>query len=222
MSETDSFIDEVSEEVRRDRLFKMLRRYGWIGVLIVLLIVGGASYSEWRKARDQAAAEARGDALLTALEIDDSEARVAALSEIASQTDGNPVALLLAASVQYEEGAAEQSAATLSRLADDAGAPEIYTELAALRAAMTPTPGQGPDARIAALEPLTAPGRPFRLLALEQRGLAEVATGDTDAAVTTFRLIAEDADVTRGLRQRAQDMIVALGGDVESGANADE
>ena len=46
MSDVDSFIDEVSEEVRRERLYIALRRYGWIGVLAVLLLVGGAS---WRQ-----------------------------------------------------------------------------------------------------------------------------------------------------------------------------
>ena len=41
MSETDSFIDEVNEEVRRDRLYAALRRYGWIAIVAVLAIVGG-------------------------------------------------------------------------------------------------------------------------------------------------------------------------------------
>ena len=43
MSETDSFIDEVNEEVRRDRLYAALRRYGWIAIVAVLAIVGGAA-----------------------------------------------------------------------------------------------------------------------------------------------------------------------------------
>ena len=43
MSNPDSFIEEVTEEVRRDRLFALFRKYGWIGVVLVLAIVGGAS-----------------------------------------------------------------------------------------------------------------------------------------------------------------------------------
>ena len=35
LSNHDSFIDEVTEEVRRDRLFAAFRKYGWIGVLLV-------------------------------------------------------------------------------------------------------------------------------------------------------------------------------------------
>ena len=40
MSDTDSFIDEVNEEVRRDRFYGLLRRYGWIAVVAVVGVVG--------------------------------------------------------------------------------------------------------------------------------------------------------------------------------------
>jgi hypothetical protein len=44
---SDSFIEEVSEAVRRDRLTGFLRRYGWaIGALIVLLVDGAAALLE--------------------------------------------------------------------------------------------------------------------------------------------------------------------------------
>ena len=67
MSDTDSFIDEVTEEVRRDRLFLLLRRWGWVGVLAVVLIVGGAAFNEVRKARIAGQAQDLGDAILAAL-----------------------------------------------------------------------------------------------------------------------------------------------------------
>ena len=51
MSDTDSFIDEVNEEVRRDRFYFMLKRYGWIAVLAVILLVGGAAWNEYQKAQ---------------------------------------------------------------------------------------------------------------------------------------------------------------------------
>ena len=82
MSETDSFIDEVTEEVRRDRLFGLMRRYGWIAVLVVLLVVGGAAYREYSRASQQAAAQALGDALLAALDNPDIAARSTALGQV--------------------------------------------------------------------------------------------------------------------------------------------
>ena len=58
MSDTDSFIDEVTEEVRRDRMFNLLRRYGWIAVVAVLLLVGGAAWNEWRLSQQRTQSEA--------------------------------------------------------------------------------------------------------------------------------------------------------------------
>ena len=67
MSETDSFIDEVTEEVRRDKLFALFRKYGWIGIALVLVIVGGAAWTEWRKLTARSAAQSFGDAIVAAL-----------------------------------------------------------------------------------------------------------------------------------------------------------
>ena len=85
MSDTDSFIDEVTEEVRRDRLFLLLRRYGWIGIAAVVAIVAGASWREYSRAQDGAAAQALGDSMTMALEIEDASGRAAALGAIAAE-----------------------------------------------------------------------------------------------------------------------------------------
>ena len=79
MSNPDSFIEEVTEEVRRDRLFGLFRKYGWIGVLLVAGIVGGAAWNEWSKAREAARSQAFGDALIDALDQGTPEERRAAL-----------------------------------------------------------------------------------------------------------------------------------------------
>ena len=68
MSNNESFIDEVNEEVQRDRLFQLMRKYGWIGVVLVILLVGGTAFNEYRKAQARAAAQSLGDAMLAAIE----------------------------------------------------------------------------------------------------------------------------------------------------------
>ena len=69
---------------------------------------------------------------------------------------------------------------------------------------------------------ITIDGRPVTLhFAREQIGLMQVEAGDPDAAIATMRLISEDAGVTRGLRERAQTLIVALGGDITAPAPAE-
>jgi len=82
MSQSDSFIDEVTEELRRDQLFRALKRWGWIGVLAVVALVGAATYREISTNRDLAAARDFGDAVIAALDLPDAEARAAALAEI--------------------------------------------------------------------------------------------------------------------------------------------
>ena len=82
MSNSDGFIEEVTEELRRDQMLAKLKRYGWIGVLAVLLIVGGAAFKEYRDAQNRAQAERLGDAMLAALESEDASARAASLQQV--------------------------------------------------------------------------------------------------------------------------------------------
>lgn len=50
MSNTDSFVEEVTDELRNDQLFAAMRKYGWIAAVAVVAIVGGASWNEYSKA----------------------------------------------------------------------------------------------------------------------------------------------------------------------------
>ncbi len=211
VSNPESFIDEVSEEVRRDRLYRNMRRYGWIPLLAVLAIVGGAAWVEWQRSQDRSAAEARGDALLAALEIDDATGRIAALEALPTDGAASAVGRMLLAAEQQRAGEIAAAEATLQALAVDAAAPELYRDVAALKAAMLTSPDTDPAQRLIALEALAAPGAPFRMLALEQIALVNLAQGDTEAALDQLRQIIEAAEVTPGLRDRAEGLMVALG-----------
>ena len=69
------------------------------------------------------------------------------------------------------------------------------------------------DERRAVLEGLIQTSSPLRLLAEEQLALIEVEAGDTTAALERLERIAADAEASAGLRRRATQLIVALGGD---------
>lgn len=209
MSNPDSFINEVTEEVRREKLYGYLRRYGWIAVVCVLSLVGGAAWFEYRSAQDRNAAQATGDAILAALEENDPAARAETIAAL--QTDGSAVAAtaLWTAATQQEAGEVEAAAATLNALATNADVPEMYRDLAAFKAAMLPVADQ--DARLASLEFMAQPGQPFRLLALEQMAYAALEAGDPDEAIAILRQIEEDAAVSGGQRERVQTLMVALG-----------
>lgn len=212
MSETDSFIDEVTEEVRRDRLFALMRRYGWIGILGVLLIVSGAGYNEWRKARAEARAQAFGDAVIAAM---DGEDRVAALAAVPATGAQLALKQLLSAGAADTAGSAEAVAA-LQAVADDASQPASLRALALLKAVVLAGPEMDPALREAALAGLAAPGAPFRPLAMEQQAVVLLEAGQTDAAVALLRQILQEPELTAGLQQRAAGLIVALGADPEA------
>ena len=218
MSETDSFIKEVTEEVRRDRLFALMRRYGGAAVAVVVLIVGGATYNEWRKAQNTAAAQAFGDSVLMALDHEEADARVAALSDIAADGSGRMLLSLLEASETEptEDRAATAAATALGRIAEDSELPRLYRDLAALKRVIVLGPDLSAGERRTILGAIAAPGAPFRLLAEEQLALLEIEAGETEAAINRLRSIISDVEVTPGLRNRASQLIVALGGEPEA------
>ncbi|UWP90032.1 hypothetical protein [Aliiroseovarius crassostreae] len=205
MSNPENFIDEVTEEVRRDKLFALMRKYGWIGVTGVLLLVGGAAYNEWSKAQAQAKAEAVGDAILAAEELEDRAARAKMLQGVAVEGDAKAVLSLLAAD-------AEEGRTSLERLAQDASLPKVYRDLAALKLVMQAGTDMEPQQAVEHLEPLLVAGAPFRVMAEEQMALVELAQGQKDAAISRLQALLSDEEASRALRQRASQLIVALGG----------
>jgi hypothetical protein len=212
VSNTDSFIDEVASEVRRDRLFALMRRYGWIAVLVVAVIVGGAAWNEWRKAQERASAEALGDSLLAALEADDAAARAAALQAVAAPNpEAQAVVDMLAASEMQQDDPAA-AAAKLLAVSDDNAVALIYRQAALLKALGIAGNGMEAAERRERLDGLTLADGVIRVLAQEQLAYLDIAEGDTGAALERLQAISADAAATPGLRRRASQVIVALGG----------
>lgn len=219
MSDTDSFIEEVTEEVRRDRLFLLLRRYGWIGVAGVLLIVGGATWREIQRSGQQEAAQALGDQLSAALEENSAEARAAALAKVQAAGPGAEALLRMAeAGALVEAGNKAAAAEMLKALASNGELDQIYRDLAAFKALGLQADSLSVDERRIAYGALARPGAPLYLLSLEQLALLEIETGEIDAAMARLREIFLSAGVSRDLQDRVRQVIVALGGSLESGS----
>lgn len=214
MSDTDSFIEEVSEEVRRDRLFKLMRKWGWIPVLLVLIIVGGAAYNEWSKATARSNAQNLGTEILSAIQLPEVADRTAAYGTIEVEGDNTVLLALLEASDALEEGDNARAISTLRNVAGDVALSNSYRHLAELKLIMLEADDLSTDDRMARLEAIATPGAPYRLLAEEQMAISEISSGNTDAALSRLQGIIADGEVTAGLRRRVSQLIVALGGEL--------
>jgi hypothetical protein len=220
VSNPESFIDEVTEEVRRDKLFAMFRKYGWIAVLAVLLIVGGAAWNEWRKAQEIALAKAFGDAVFAALEAPTPELRRELLAGLPADGEQAAIRDMLLSSDPETDRAG--SLAALQSLEANTALPVMWRDLAVLKRVVLLGAELPPAEARAALDPIAAPGRPYRVLALEQLAYLTLTEGKRDDAIAQLTALTQDQEAPQGLRRRAAQMVVALGGDLAPPAPAAE
>lgn len=212
MSNPDSFIDEVNEELKRDRLFAVMRKYAWIAVLLVLVAVGGTAFNEWRKARATAEAEAFGDAVVAALQASDPADRSTALQAIQTDDARRGILNLLLAATELAQGDRDGTLAALTQVENDATLPPSYRQIAALKRVIIGGADIPAAEREAALRGLAAPGGTFRPLALEQLALLAMEQGDRDGALQQAQALMQEPELTDALRRRVAQLIVVLGG----------
>ncbi len=216
MSNADGFIEEVTEEVRKDQLFAMYKKYGWIAVVVIVGIVGGAGLIEYRKAAAKSAAQTRGDTLIAALNLDEASARNDALAAIGSSDESTAViAEFHRAGMLMEEGDEAGALAIYDALKSNG---EIYGQVATLKAILIRGNDMDMESRMSELNALSAAGNPFRTLALEQIAMAQLDAGDKDAALESLVSLLDEAGVSQSLISRTRQMIIALGGELPSDA----
>lgn len=209
MSESDSFIQEVTEEVRQDRMFALWKKWGPLAIAGIALIVGAAALWSWMIAQERAEAEARGGAFIQAepTELDQQLA-------LPDQVDG-PAQLIAEMSAAAALAADGQGAAAGERyraIAGRAGITPEYADLALLQAIRAEAANGEAGALIAELDPLAADGAPYRLLATELRAILNLKRGETGAAHADLQAILDDPGATDGLRLRANEMLSISGG----------
>ena len=106
MSNTDNFLQEVSEELRRDKLYRNIRKYGWVAILLVILIVGAATYREYLNSQAKTEAELFGTSIIDALNEKNAADRISKLQKINAPGENAKaiVAMLLSAEATGNKG----------------------------------------------------------------------------------------------------------------------
>lgn len=212
-NQNDSFIDEVFDDLRRERLFRLYRRWGWLALLIILLIVVGVIWREYSQARDAANAREWGDAVLAAEDAGDPAAIMQVDPD--GQEGRRVVAALLAAGDWAESGGKDAAIEALRAVAGDPKTDTVLHDLAELKLVMLQGSGMEPAERDEILSRLSRAGAPFELLALEQKAVALIDAGRKDDAISLIRQIQQKDGLSEGLRRRLSEMMIALGEEPE-------
>jgi len=137
----DNIFDEITADLRRDRLSEAWTKYGryiiGAAVAIVVIISATIGLGAYRQSQ-QEQASARYDALLKELESVDAEARIIQLlSFAAAENNGyGALARMSATLLQAGQGQLDNALAGFDALADDGGLPDTLRDFARLQAAI--------------------------------------------------------------------------------------
>jgi hypothetical protein len=218
---SETFIREVDEELRRDQLKALWKRFGpaFIGVCVLVVVIT-AGYRGWIWWHERQAAQA-GDRFLAALEqiqSGNSADGDAALQAIAAEGSAGYSALarLRLAGEKAGAGDKEQALAAFDALADDGSISAPLRDLARIRAALIALDTGDLDGAKSRADPLNVPGNPWRHAAREVLGTAAYQVGDLQRARDIFAEIQEDAQTPPDLWIRSGLMISLIDGQLEA------
>lgn len=205
---------EVDEDLRRDKMERLAKRYGGLGIAVaVALVAATAGYKSWEtwqvnKQQDETAR------LVVALSQPSQEPDkiVETLSAFAGTADAgvSTIAQLNAAGLLARSGKGAEAISVLDGVAAGAGEAS-YRNLATLLSVMQQVDNGDPALLQSRLQPLAADGNPWRYSARELQGLLAVRSGDKDKARTLFQQIADDAQAPAGIRTRAAELAALYG-----------
>ena len=210
--------DEVEEDLRAERAEKLLKKYAWLLIAVVVAIVGAAAgWQLWNRHKNQqdAVAAARYVAVQNALQ-QPGAAQPSQLAELdrlaADAPEGYKIlARMRAAGVKADAGDVPGAVALWNAVAADTSADPLLRDLASLLATARELDHGDPAQLEARLKPLAEPGNPWSTLAQEQLAMLDLRAGKVDDARKTLQTLSVDIDSPSGLRARASALLAGLG-----------
>jgi hypothetical protein len=206
---------EIDEELRRDSVAQLWKKYGiYLIGLAVLIVVATAAVVGWRTYQDRQR-EAQGAEYASALDLarqgKDADA-AAAFASLAQKADAGRAVLARfeEAASKINSGDAPGAIAVYDQLAGDTSVDGAFRDTATILSARYTLDKGDPKTAIAKLQPLTVPTNAWHGLALELTALAEFKSGDKAKAQKDFEALGKDTTAPQAVRQRAAAMAEAL------------
>lgn len=214
----DSLLREIDEDLRRERYALLWKRYGWVIItLVVVLVVSVAGYEAWRGYQQRAYMRS-GEQFAKAVALAEADPATAA-SEFRELAEDGPggypiLARLREAAVYLEQNDPAAAGPVYDALASRADDP-LYSDLAVILKVMADmqsdvTPANAAEIR-RRLSPLTAPDRPWQYTAREISAHLALRSGEAEQARELLTALSTDVQAPEGIRARATSMLAEIG-----------
>lgn len=214
----ETFMREVDENLRRDRLRDFAKQYGgWFVTAIVLFLIASGGFIWYQQHRQQLAqqhveqlaeifknigAGAPGDA---PQQLDD-------LSKSSSKAV-RATALFTRAALALQQNDSKLATEKFREIAADDSLPHAYRDAALVRQTALEFDSLPPQQVVSRLQPLTKPGNPWFGSAGEMTAMALIKQGQPAQAGQLFAAIAKDTKVPDQIRARSLQLAGTLGAD---------
>lgn len=218
---SDTFLREVDENLRRDRLRDFGKKYGnWIAVAVVLFLAASGGFIWWQQHLVQ-----RSEGQVEEISAIYRDIGAGKMGNVSKQLDPlaesrskavRASALFTAAAVALEQNDHKLAIAKYREIAGDDGLPKPYRDAGLIRQTALEFDQIKPDEVISRLQPFAKPGNPWFGSTGEMTALAMIKQGKKDEAGRLFAAIAKDKTVPQSIRARAVQIAGSLGIDASS------
>lgn len=208
-------IREVNEDLRRERLANIWKKYGgyiaFAAFLIVAGVAGWRGYEYYAGKQAEAASERYVAAQKLAADATKADEAIKSFDAIvASAPSGYRLLARFSAAAELGQKDAKAGAAAFDAIANDTSVEPLMREIASIRGAALVVDSADVADMQKRLAPALADGSAFRHSANELMALAYLRGGNQAEAQKLFLLLAFDPETPPGMRNRAQRLQAAL------------
>lgn len=214
----EAFLREVDDELRRDQAMHLWRRWGRIGIgVVIVALIALAAWLFWRNQQHDARG-VEGEQMaqtLQKLEAGDVAGAKPMLDTLSkSDTKGYRAAAQMAlAAASLGKGDTADAVKRYAAIAADTSLDQPYRDLATIRQTAAEYDTLQPKQVIDRLRPLALPGNPYFGSAGEMTAIAYMRLNQPKVAGTMLAAMAGDPGVPDSVRSRAVQLAAANGVD---------
>ncbi|MEO7276716.1 MAG: tetratricopeptide repeat protein [Sphingomicrobium sp.] len=218
----ETFVREVDENLRRDRLRDFARNNGALLVGAVILFLAASAGAIWWQQHSRQHSEQQAEKLVdTYRALADRKTGVETTKQLdelsaSSSKAVRASALFSRAVLALDKNDTRLATAKFREVAEDSSLPKAYRDIALIRQTALEFDQLPAQTVVARLAPLSTPDSPWFASAGEMTGLALIKQGKKAQAGEIFAAIAKNKDAPESARQRAIQIASSLGVDATS------